>query len=263
MTRVQRHKAHSKYYRDTMHTDWFNNDDPSEHPVWLISFTDLMALMLTFFVLLFAMTKPDPQSWSDIRATLEDEFYQYNSRPAQLSEKDSLSLPRTSYSRAHSFAYLTPLLRSQLKTIDTLQGVEITEQPDRLLISLPDDLLFESGSATLTKTGNDIIYQLSPMLNQIRNATEIAGHADPRPITNSDLFATNWELSLARATSVAISLYNNGYDKNLRVQGFSSKRYNELDEGLSEDVRLSLSRRVDIVILKHDGSQHRRLGFVQ
>ena len=102
--------------------------------------------------------------------------------------------------------------------------------------------------------GKRALFSLGGLLARIRNRIEIVGHSDPRPITNeSAQYASNWELSLARAASVANILSQVGYRREVTARGMSSARYDELPASMPEQKRLDLSRRVDIVVMRDDG----------
>ena len=133
----------------------------------------------------------------------------------------------------------------------------IIQQPKRLVLSLPSDILFESGQAEIGVDGQRAIFALGNILSRIKNRIEVIGHSDPQPIVNAGgPFSSNWALSLSRALSVASSLNAAGYKRPVIVRGLASARYDELSESLPEEQRLDLSRRVDLVIMKDDG-RHR------
>jgi len=82
----------------------------------------------------------------------------------------------------------------------------------------------------------------------------VVGHTDPRPVRGG-AFASNWELSLARAANVAAVLENVGYKRAITVRGHASARYYDLPETMSNQERLDLSRRVDVVVMEDDGKR--------
>lgn len=239
------------------------NDSNKGAPVWLISFTDLMALMLTFFVLIFSMTKPEPKAWEDLRTTFSKEFGTEYGSLGYRAEQEYITLPKVTFNHGDQLEYLSPVLKSQFQENPVLDPIEISNQGDRLLLSLDQSILFDTASAELKPEGKAALKALTPVLSQLSNAIEVAGHADPRAVNENAGWGSNWALSLARAASVAHELYQNGYNREFRVQGFSSTRYQELPETLDEKKRLSLARRIDIIILNNDGSIYEALGFVR
>lgn len=127
---------------------------------------------------------------------------------------------------------------------------------------MPDNLLFKSGSAEIAAEGQGILFKVGESLARISNSIEVVGHSDPTPIQKSGgLYASNWDLSLARAANVAAFLENTGYRKPIVMRGMSSARYDELPNNLGEEKKLSLSRRVDIVVLASTGALRQRFNL--
>lgn len=231
------------------------NEDISV-PLWLITFTDIMALMLTFFVMLYAMAVPEEEKWEEMSSGFNRGFSKFQSAQLSAGPQDSINIDRLDFSRALDLNYLNALVTEIIAKDDNLKNVVVIPQNDRLILSLPSDLLFESGQAEVGVKGKRAIYALGGPLSRIRNAIEVIGHADPRPIeAQAGKFASNWELSLSRGVNVAAVLETVGYGRNVTVRGLSSARYDELPADMDPDERLSLSRRVDIVIMRGDGNQ--------
>jgi len=228
--------------------------------IWLLSFTDVMALMLTFFVLLFAMSKPKTESWSEITSALQQELNRFYGPALNRGTEDAPNVERANFSRALDITYLAAVIEAFIKENPDLGDVSIFPQTDHLVVALPHDLLFDAGAVTIKPKGVRTLYALGGVLSRIRNQIEIVGHADPSPISGEGgLYKNNWELSLARAGSVAGVMESVGYDREIIVRGSSSGRYQDLDGVIDDEARrLALSRRVDFVILNHAGARKRR-----
>ncbi|HRQ61536.1 MAG TPA: flagellar motor protein MotB [Alphaproteobacteria bacterium] len=231
--------------------------------LWLVTFTDIMALMLTFFVLLYTMSVPREDEWTRMTSALGREFGKQYSPPALTGAQDAINIDKVDFSKALDLDYLAVLLKETLKDNERAKGILMINRGDSLIVSMPDSLLFEAGQAQVLDEGRKTLFAMGEALSKIRNSVEIVGHADPRPVgaAPSNAFASNWELSLSRAANVASILQSTGYSKPMTLRGMSSARYDELPADLGEDKRLDLSRRVDIVILKTTGAQVQRYNF--
>jgi chemotaxis protein MotB len=117
----------------------------------------------------------------------------------------------------------------------------------RMVINLPQDVLFASGSATLGAEGRQTLSEVGTVLADLGNRTfQVEGHTDNVPIANAP-FASNWELSSARALSVVRVLIEAGVpERNLSGAG-----YGEFQPVGSNDDRegRALNRRIEIVML--------------
>lgn len=231
--------------------------------LWLITFTDITALMLTFFVLMYTMSSPKQQEWTRMTSALGKEFSTQYAPPDQAGAQDAINIDKVDFSKALDLDYLAVLLKETLKDEEQAGNILLTNRGHSLVISMPDSLLFEVGQAQVLDQGRKTLFAMGEALSKMRNAIEIVGHADPRPVGTapSAAFASNWELSLARAGNVASILQSTGYQKPIIVRGMSSARYDELPAELGEDKRLDLARRVDIVVLKTTGAQVQRYNF--
>ena len=117
----------------------------------------------------------------------------------------------------------------------------------RIVINLPDNVLFNSGSASLNPEGRQAITQVGEVLSQFSDRRfQIEGHTDTVPI-KSARYPSNWELSTARALSVVHLMTEIGVNpENISAAGFGEYRPradNENEEGKQ------LNRRIEIVML--------------
>ena len=130
-----------------------------------------------------------------------------------------------------------------------IDGGQLTVSIDagRIVINLPNNVLFNSGSANLNSEGQEALSQIGGVLKQFSDRRfQIEGHSDNVPI-KSARFPSNWELSTARALSVVHLLTEMGVNpENISAAGFGEFRPradNETEEGRK------LNRRIEIVML--------------
>ena len=222
---------------------------------WLITFTDIMGLMLTFFVMMFAMSEPKHDQFAEMAAALNSELNPFYGQAQNAGPEDTLDVNKIDFDRALDINYLKALINAVIEKDDVLKSnAVLTPQGDHLVLSLPQALLFETGRADLKEAGTRTLYTLGGSFSRMKNKLDLVGHADPRPIDGAKgSYASNWELSLARAAAVAASMDKVGYTDPVTIRGAASGRYQELNGIVDENQRLELSRRVDIVIMNHDG----------
>lgn len=219
-----------------------------------------MALMLTFFVMLFAMSNPKQEDWQDFQQKVQKQFNKFYGQPLNRGQQDDISIEKVNLNQALDLNYLRELIDKQLEQQKDLSVVRLMPQPGTLLMSLPEDLLFEPGSSAVSDEGAKALYAIAQLLDRFKNRIEVMGHADPRPVTGGE-YASNWELSLSRAAFVAATLENYGYSRPITVRGYSSGRYDDIPSSIPTEGRLSLSRRVDIAIMADDGKRLKSFEF--
>ncbi len=215
-------------------------------PGWMITFADLLALLLTFFVLLFSMNTVQYESWKAVVNTMADEFNQNRPKIA-LEEKDSSDHLTPSASAGLNLNYLRVLLERSIGNHASFEGVTVYRLRDRVVISIPADLIFKRKDTVLLAGAVRPLETLAGTLAQIKNKVQIAGHTDPAPIINGK-FRSNWELSMARARIVAGILTKSGYKKPMTVLGFADTG-NAFKGKAPKPAALVKAERVDIVIV--------------
>ena len=215
---------------------------------WLLTFTDLVCLMLTFFVMLYAMSEPETVRFQGLVGVLSG---------GQAPKGEGREAPRAAFNvagldrgRAIDLGYLGRVLEAQLRGDPVLGQVELTRREGTLVAALPADTLFAPGSDRLSADGEAVLFALGGVVANIGNAVDVVGHTDPTPIA-SETFPSNWELSLARAQSVAASLRRAGYLRDVTVRGQADGAFAEVPSWLPESERRRLGRRVDVVIREH------------
>lgn len=212
---------------------------------WMITFTDLVSLMLTFFVLLFSMSNIKVDRWNDVIDALSQSLNPASVK-AQSSATSSFNIATLFRKRAINLDYLTSVLDEAVAKDELLINSQLMRLEDRLVIALPGDLLFEPGKAVLAENAKKALFNLGGVLRNIGNQIGINGHTDPAPPTGS-AYTSNWELSMGRATAVANALKRSGYTEDIVAFGYANSRFKELPD-MPEAERRALGRRVDIVV---------------
>ena len=143
--------------------------------------------------------------------------------------------------------YLRRILAGHVAAEPILEGARMRIDDGSLIVTLPAGLLFESGGSRIGADGRRSVFVLAGVLGRIKNDIEVIGHADPRLVRDGG-HDTNWELSLARAASVARALNAAGVSRPIRVAGAGAGRFGDINPELPEARRLEMARRVDIVV---------------
>lgn len=202
--------------------------------VWLITFTDLVALMLTFFVMLFAMSNVKLTEWRSIINSLSQTL-----RP---EHAETVPAPSAAFNigtifrkRAIDIDYLAALLGEAFEGQGLLSQGRVTRLEDRLAIALPGDALFETDGSGLTEDGRRALFVLGGVLRNIGNQIDVKGHADEGRAARG--YASAWELAAARAATVANALRQSGYTDDIVAFGYANGH-----DGVA------VARRIEVVI---------------
>ena len=217
---------------------------------WILIFTDMVALLLSFFVMLFSMSAVPVNEWETTIDILEEALNLTSEEEKDPTEDYNISSVLLERARTN-VNYLLPIIEPKIKQDEIIKDSPIILLDDRIVISLSGDLLFASGKAELTKKARKALFNLGGVLRNIRNTIGVYGYSEDEKF-DREKYSSDWELSLARAVSVANELKRAGYMEEILSFGYGGARSFRLSN-VSKDRRQSLSRRVDIVIMSIRG----------
>ena len=227
---------------------------PSE--LWFMTYTDMVTLMLCFFVALF---NPDDMDTSQLEAMISN-FSNFGLGPSSggftLSAGKSADLGNTINSlpamdRGRSLGSSLRRAISLFNPEVRSNKVKVTQDERGLVISLASDAFFNPASARVNiEETRDILIRLASLLNSSELAgrkVRIEGHTDSVDVDPGGPWQDNWQLSSERARSVLRFLFDFGVDESrFQVAGFADTvpvSSNDTPEGRA------YNRRVDVVII--------------
>ena len=213
---------------------------------WLLTYADMITLLLGLFIILASISTADQGKFNNIAGQAAQVFSAARILPMAGGDKvlpgGTGVLP---YVKPEKKAKLT---QEQLNS--GLQRVSVVETESGTLITLSSGILFDPGSAELKPDARDVIDQVyKDYLEQSSLGIIIKGHTDTQPISNL-VFPSNWELSSARAGTVARYLIHRWGVKEDRITtaGYSSTV--PVAPNLDEEGR-AMNRRVEIYVMKN------------
>ncbi len=222
-----------------------------QRTAWLLIFTDLLSLMLTFFVLLFAMSEVKIESWRAVVAALSERSFPIEMSEERQQPDADRNVAKVASQRAMDLGYLNAVLTEKIGNEPLARAGAMRRLGDRLVLSLPARDLFVAGGARLTATAYGTARMLADLLQTIRNRIEIYVHVQPGTERGGG-FVSSWELSLAQAGMLARALRESGYGPEIPVFGLADSRFYDISADLSDERRRALAHRVDLVIYEPD-----------
>jgi len=257
---------------------------PPGAPNWLATFADLMSLLMCFFVLLLSFATMDAEKLRKVSESLENAFGVQREVPARQIPL-GISIIAQHFSPAMTTPTVLDEVRQIVKKPDdeqiemTLmeqvkreiiekakqdaedqakkikealkdeikQGLVAIETDElRIIIRVNDTGSFDSGTAELKRGFTPVMQKITKAVLAARGNVMVSGHTDDLPIS-TDWYRSNWELSSARAVSIASFILENGKldPKRLVVQGFADTK--PLVENNSRANR-AVNRRVEIML---------------
>ena len=200
-----------------------------EQEAWLLSYLDLLTLLLVLFVVLLAFSQLAPAS-----------VERSSSRPERVVEQRVVSTQRDDAAVAE--------LISKLTIPELKESVRVAATPGAVNVEIADSVLFVPASAELNAQGRLVLERLAGALTRNELSVSVEGHTDDLPIRNAR-FPSNWELSSHRATIVTRYLVTQGIAPGrLRAIGYAETRpkaSNHTPYGRARNRRVSLLVHLD------------------
>ena len=224
---------------------------------WMITFADLVMLLLTFFVLLLTMSSMDTKKLRDLMTHFREstgvlefsgagQVYKLGAFVNKYNSTDSLLVvdQKNFLTKIKLVSNLTNILK------DLRKNITLSDDERGIALSFHGNILFEPGKTTLRKEAFPVLDVIAEAIEECPNDVLIMGHSDNTPIKD-EVYGSNWELSTYRGISVLNYFVN---EKGLSPSRFSvggSGSSRPLYPNINQKNR-SLNRRVEI-IFKHIG----------
>lgn len=223
-------------------------DDSSPSGSWLTTYSDMMSLLLAFFVLLFAFSSIDENKFSTVMSAFQVYLGVFSEGSGLLDQLDPMPLDYSDVGKRQLQELFEDL--SELVAAEGLTGVHLDLQERGLVVRFAEQVFFDLGEATLKPEAVAALRKLAGTLKGLPNPIRVEGHTDNLPIKTAR-FPSNWELSVHRATNVVRFLIEEeGFDpQKLSAAGYSE--YRPIHPNDTAENR-AMNRRVDIVILNVD-----------
>ncbi|WP_018212535.1 flagellar motor protein MotB [Desulfitobacterium hafniense] len=241
--------------------------DTSER--WLLTYSDLITLLMIFFVVMYSMSRVDADKFQAMAESLSIalgggsaqveigtspsgpnliETYPANKPQEGKGPEDGEGNGDGTGADMENMTIET--IKQKLDKFAADNGIEtklVSSIEERgLVISIQDTLLFESGAAVITPKAREILDKINNVLASAPNYIKVEGHTDNLPI-NTSRFPSNWELSVLRATNVVHIMQEIIPAEQLSATGYGE--YRPLTSNDTEAGR-ARNRRVDLVILR-------------
>lgn len=173
---------------------------PPGAPLWMCTFSDMMSLLLCFFILILSFSVMDVKKYQDAAGSMKDAF------GVQKEKKETFSIQGE---KMISTTFDTVPLQVQIKVAkelsDEISGglVETEYTENGLILRVKSSVAFDSGRAIIKNDFYPFLDKLGKMVEEMDLAIEVSGHADNVPLKpGMSPYKSNWSLSAARAVGV-------------------------------------------------------------
>jgi chemotaxis protein MotB len=231
-----------------------HNEEQENAERWLLTYADLITLLLAFFIMMYTFSKRDAQKYEEVTSHLKAIFAggQGIAGKGSVSATNPLPLP----SRGESSGDMKRQLESEIISLANNKGnnngikqnISVLNDGRGIVIRVMDRAFFDEGKAELKERAKGALDKIVPIIKGAHNHISIEGHTDNVPINTHD-FKSNWELSVRRSTEVVrYFVERHGFPPE-RISASGYAEYRPIVDNDTAENR-ALNRRIEIIIMK-------------
>lgn len=224
----------------------------------MVTFADLMALMMTFFVLLYSFSNTDEGKYKEVVESMADGFGASrielpNQNPGEVRPESGMikapvSRDTPKDDSSSLFKYKAELERIYSSLAEDIEAgvLAVESRGGEIIIRFPEKATFPTGSDTLNPNILPVLDRISHLIEDTGGMVRVEGHTDNIPI-HGGRFRSNWELSTARAVSVMHGLLLHIHplrEEHIEVVGLGAKHPlapNDSEENRAKNRRVEIS----------------------
>jgi chemotaxis protein MotB len=208
---------------------------------WLLTYADLITLLLAFFVMLYVFSRQDAKNYDAMTMQLKSIFSGGTGIVDEGGNAGSQS----------SNMEIKRRLEEQIKGLSQAEGqgnnISVITDERGIIIRIMDKAFYDTGKADLKDRARETLDKIAPVIESLPNEIRIEGHTDNVPI-NTYEFKSNWELSVRRATEVVKYLIEKGGLSPKRISAAGYAEYRPIATNDSDASR-ALNRRIEIIVV--------------
>jgi len=201
---------------------------------WLVTWADMMSVLLTFFIVLQAFSTLSEKKFYEAMSSIQRAFQM--PLPIKSPGSATYEMPRTADE-----------IMVQLEQ-EQLSGISVEDFGDRIVLTVESGLLFGLGRADLTPSGRELMDRVAEALKKAKGPIRVEGHTCDLPVGAGSDFEDNWQLSTGRALSVLHELALRGIPPE-RMAAVGHGEFHPIAPNDTEENRRK-NRRVEFVIEK-------------
>lgn len=215
-------------------------ENPDEN--WLVSYSDMMTLLLYIFVILYAMAVTNE---GKVTQTIRSFYTAFEDRNIISIFDSSSGEPVNGLSIGNDYDSYNQINKF-IKENNLGSKVAVKRGSSGITLEIQNEILFDPGSAVIKPENIEILSKISVMLKKLSNNVIIEGHTDNIPI-NTGYYSSNWELSSDRAVKVLRYFTDSCGLIPERFQATGYGQYKPIADNNTPEGRQK-NRRVDIII---------------
>ncbi len=212
-------------------------------PAWLVTYSDLVTLLLTFFVLMLSMANMDQIKFQDAAGSLRGAFGR-----SGIIQKTEIARPTVISFAPIDDDYVSRLyqrINSALTRLRIDRDIELVKDRGAVVLRVKESILFDSGATTVRPEAYPILRKIADLVRPMPLNVRIEGHTDDIPSSHPQY--SNWDFSVQRAVSTLKFFANENL---MPLERLSAVGYGEQRPVVPNDseAQRAMNRRVEFVL---------------
>ncbi|PIR37862.1 MAG: hypothetical protein COV35_08005 [Alphaproteobacteria bacterium CG11_big_fil_rev_8_21_14_0_20_39_49] len=210
----------------------FKTEETTSNDSWMMTFADLLSLLLVFFIMIYATTSIKKGQWDKLRQSMGESF-----KAAKTVEKKlvtNLHATKITINKGTDIDYLEAVIESKIKDDAFLKNnIKLEKDANSLIIKINGPNLFEGNSPVLTEDSRVMLFIIGDALQRVKNSIEIFGYINEDDESKQ---TDSFKLALSRAVQLASNMREAGnlskleaIVKNEKPSGLDDKSLNRID----------------------------------
>lgn len=237
-----------------------HEEEPENAERWLLTYADLITLLMAFFTIMYAMSNADIAKFKQLAASVSMAFgsgggsggtnmlTNYSGAGVRPQSDSFIKLREN-----NEYKSMVKLIKEYAAKQGLSKKVDAKITERGLVVNLADSVLFESGSAELSPKSREILDRLADILFKTNRQLRVEGYTDNVPIRTAR-YQSNWQLSTDRATSVIMYWLSKHPEQAANLSAAGYGQYRPVASNNTAEGR-ALNRRVDLVIMRELGAR--------
>lgn len=214
---------------------------------WLLTYADLITLLLAFFIILYSMSKIDTEKFRAVSGAFRSVLHGTDLPSLPPSSRFADDDGGNNGFKLGDLVMLRREIETKLEKLGLTNNIMATLDRRGLVIRVSESTFFDFGSADLRPEAMGVLDLIAGFLLRIPNHIRIEGHTDNVPIKTGK-YPSNWELSVSRATvCIRYFIIKHGFRPE-RISALGYGEYRPIASNETPDSRIK-NRRVDIIVL--------------
>jgi len=235
---------------------------------WAVPFADFFSLLLALFIALYAIASQNKDRMKALSKSFAD-IFEFTPSQLNIIPQDAGKDPSTATQSeqkekqsAESSQQQIEVAKQLMKDLQAIKDVapesgngsdtEVVMTDEGIRVRMLNAIVFEEGSANLTPASKKILEILAASIKNYPGDIKVEGHTSSSKPPSNSVYPSNWELSTARASSVVREFIGMGFDPNkFTAVGYADTKPTSKE---ASEATHFLNQRVDVVLMKYDGS---------